>query len=111
MTSLTLCQRNRVFRTRADAQSARPASIRVRRVRDVESMNSHLQSIEHPEPAIVLLVDAPNFEDTFRTNALAIALAFAAFQVDHRIDDAGLLFAGWRGNAQVRSSRPPQRDA
>ena len=110
MTSLTLCQRNRVFRTRADAQSARPASIRVRRVRDLESMNSHLQSIEHPEPAIVLLVDAPNFEDTFRTNALAIAFAFAAFQINHRIDNADLLFAGCRGT-QVRSSRLPQRDA
>src|ERR1700721_4325478 len=110
MTSLTLRQRNGVFRTRADAQSARPARIRVRRVRDLESLNSHLQSIGHPEAAIVLLVDAPNFEDTFRTNALAIAFAFAAFQINHRIDNADLLFAGCRGT-QVRSSRLPQRDA
>src|SRR3984957_159208 len=111
MTSLTFRQCNGMFRTRSDAQSARPARIRVRRVRALESMHSQLESVQHAEPAIVLLVDAPNFEDTFRTNALAIAFAFAAFQVDHRIDDAGLLFAGWRGSAQVRSSRPPQRDA
>ena len=109
MPSLTFCQRNSVFRTRADAQSARPARVCVRRVRNVESMNPHLDSVHHSQPAIVLLGDALNFEDTFRTNALTIAFAFAAFQVDHRIDDAGLLLARWR--AQVRSSRPPQRDA
>jgi len=111
MPSLTLRQRNRVFGTRGDAQSARPARVRVRCVRNIESMNPQLESVHHSQPAIVLLGDALNFEDTFRTNPLTIAFAFAAFQVDHWIDYAGLLFAGWHGSAQVRSSRPPQRDA
>jgi hypothetical protein len=74
-------------------------------------MNSQLESVQYAERSIVLLVDAFNFEYIFGTDALTITFAFAAFQIDHRIDDAGLLFAGWRGSAQVRPSRPPQRAA
>jgi hypothetical protein len=74
-------------------------------------MNPHLESVQYPERTIVRLVDASNVEYIFGTDALTIAFAFAAFQIDHRIDDAGLLFAGWRGSAQVRPSRRPQRAA
>ena len=74
-------------------------------------MNPQLESVQYTERSIVLLVDAFNCEYIFGTDALTIAFAFAAFQIDHRIDDAGLLFAGWRGSAQVRPSRLPQRAA
>lgn len=86
MTSLTLCQRNSVLRTCGDAQSARSARVRVRRVRDIESMHTQLESVHHAEAAIVLLDDAPQLEHTFRTNPFTIALAFAAFQIDYRMD-------------------------
>jgi hypothetical protein len=74
-------------------------------------MNPQLESVQYPERSIVLLVDAFNFEYIFGTDALTIAFAFAAFQIDDRIDDAGLLFAGGHGGAQVRPSLRPQRAA
>jgi hypothetical protein len=74
-------------------------------------MNPQLESVQYPERSIVLLVDAFNFEYIFGTDALTIAFAFAAFQIDHRIDDAGLPFAGWHCSAQVRPSLRPQRAA
>jgi hypothetical protein len=74
-------------------------------------MNPQLESVQYPERSIVLPVDAFNVEYIFRTDALTIAFTFAAFQIDHWIDDAGLLFAGWHGIAQVRPSRRPQRAA
>jgi hypothetical protein len=74
-------------------------------------MNPQLESLQYPERSIVLLVDAFDFEYIFGTDALTIAFAFAAFQIDDRIDDAGLLFAGWHGGAQVRPSLRPQRAA
>ena len=57
-------------------------------------MNPQLESVQYPERSIVLLVDASNFEYIFGTDAFTIAFAFAAFQIDHRMDDAGLSFAG-----------------
>jgi len=57
-------------------------------------MNPQLESVQYPERSIVLLIDAFNFEYIFGTDALTIAFAFAAFQIDDRIHDAGLLFAG-----------------
>jgi hypothetical protein len=72
-------------------------------------MNPQLESVQYPERSIVLLVDAFNFEYIFRADALTIAFAFAAFQIDDRIDDAGHLFAGGHGGAQVRPSLRPQR--
>ena len=95
----------------SDAQSAGPARVNIRGVRDFESMNPQLESVQYPERSIVLLIDAFNFEYIFGTDALTIAFAFAAFQIHYRMDDAGLLFAGWHGSAQVRPSRPPQRVA
>ena len=74
-------------------------------------MNPQLESVQYPERSIVLLADAFNFEYIFGTDALTIAFAFAAFQIDDRIDDAGLLFAVWHGGAQVRPSLRPQRAA
>jgi hypothetical protein len=67
--------------------------------------------VQYPERSIVLLVDASNLEYIFWTDALAITFAFAAFQIDHRVDDAGLLSAGWHRSAQGRPSRRPQRAA
>ena len=74
-------------------------------------MNPQLESVQYPERSIVLLADAFNFKYIFGTDALTIAFAFAAFQIHYRMDDAGLLFAGWHGSAQVRPSRRPQRAA
>jgi hypothetical protein len=74
-------------------------------------MNPQLESVQYPERSIVLLVDAFNFEYIFWTDALTIAFAFAAFQIDDRIDVPGLLFAGWQNGAQVRPLRGPQRAA
>jgi hypothetical protein len=74
-------------------------------------MNPQLESVQYPQRSIILLGDAFNFEYIFWTDALTIALAFAAFQIDHRIDDAGRPFAGWRRSAQVRPSLRPQRAA
>jgi hypothetical protein len=74
-------------------------------------MNPQFEPKEHSEAAIVVLVDAPNFEYVFGTDSLAIAFAFTAFQIDRRMDDAGLLFARSHRSAQIRSSRPPQRAA
>jgi hypothetical protein len=74
-------------------------------------MNPQLESVQYPERSIVLLVDTFNFEYIFGTGALTIAFAFAAFEIDHRIDDAGLPFAGRRCSAQVRPSLRPQRAA
>jgi hypothetical protein len=74
-------------------------------------MNPQLESVQYPERSIVLLVDAFNIEHIFGTDPLTIAFAFAAFQIDRWKDDAGLLFAGWHGSAQVRPSRRPQRAA
>jgi len=74
-------------------------------------MNPQFESMQHAEPSVVLVVDAPNFEYAFRTDALTIAFAFASFQIDNREDDAGLLFASRQRSAHVRSSRWPQRAA
>jgi hypothetical protein len=74
-------------------------------------MNPQFESVQYPERSIVLLVNAFNFEYIFGTDALTIAFAFAAFKIDDRIDDAGLLFAVWHGSAQVRPSLRPQRAA
>jgi hypothetical protein len=57
-------------------------------------MNPQLESVQYLERPIVLLVDASNLEYIFGTDALTIAFAFAAFQIDQRMDDAGLPFAG-----------------
>jgi hypothetical protein len=74
-------------------------------------MNPQLESVQYTERSIALLVDAFNFEYIFGTDALTIAFAFAAFQINHRMDDTGLLFAGRPGSAQVRPSLRPQRAA
>jgi hypothetical protein len=74
-------------------------------------MNTQLESVHDPERSIILLVDAPDCEYLFGTDTLAVAFPFAAFQIDHRMDDARLAIAGWRCSAHVRPSRRPQRAA
>jgi hypothetical protein len=104
-------QSNGAFGACSNAQSARPTRVSIRRVRDFESMHPHFESVQYPERSIVLAIDASNVEYTFRTDPLTIAFPFAAFQIDDRIDDPGLLFAGRHGTAQVLPSRRPQRAA